>query len=198
LLDVVRGNVDRTSLDDEFDGAVRRLERIRSAEFVPVEVGGISKVTLALSPLVERPKVRRSPSAAAISPDAWRATADGPMQTLYDLLLREFPSSVADWNVGSTALLLYLKAGDQVVEALRLFGNRVYFVSEKDLLNLGANEDARWWRSTLSEFPVTKASATQPVVAGQNVAKLLGQEERLVAFLRELMERATRAASMGG
>jgi len=63
--------------------------------------------------------------------DAWRASAEPPMRDLCDMLHQRLSPQLAEWREGTSALLLYLKAGDQLVEGLRLYSNRVYFVSER-------------------------------------------------------------------
>jgi len=194
LLHVVSG-VEADPLDQQFDKAVQRLMQVRGAEFLPVEAKQLKGAAVSFSTLVEPPSEPRPKAASAISLEAWKASATPEVRALHERLTSEFPESVAEWNVGNSALLLYLRAGEQLVEGLRLFGNRIYFVSEKSLSALGADDDVRWWRATLSTFPVTDPNAKQPVVAGAKVAVLLAEQDRLVAFLRELQFRAQRAAS---
>jgi hypothetical protein len=197
LMSVAGEQLDVAPLEEQFQQAVGRFQRIRWAEMVPVEALSLPEGSVALSPLAEDPPVRRSPPSAAISVDAWRASAEPPMRDLCDMLHQRLSPQLAEWREGTSALLLYLKAGDQLVEGLRLYSNRVYFVSEKTLLNLGAEEDARWWRSALPEFLVADPTAKQPVVTDPNIAGLLELVDKLVAFLLEVRERAVRATAMG-
>ena len=197
LLRMVREDLDVAPLDEQFQTAVQRFQSNRSAEVVPVESRYLPEGNVALSPLAEPPSERMSPAGTTISVDAWRALAEPPLRSLYDVLLRDLPAPVAEWRPGTSAMLLYLRAGDQLIEGMRLYSNRVYLVSGKNLLNLGAEEDARWWRSALPEFLVTDPTAKQPVVAGPNIARLLERRDKLVAFLLEIRERALRSISMG-
>lgn len=194
VLHVVRGGVEVEQLDRQFHEAIARFQRLRSVEVVPVEAQAVQRDSVALSALSERAKAPRSSSGASlVSPSEWMAGAEPALRALHERLVREFPASIAEWNVGTSALLLYLKVGDERIEGLRLFGDRVYFVSEKNLLALGATEDARWWRATVAKFPVSDPSAKQPVVAGPKVPVLLEKETELMAFLHELRARAARA-----
>jgi len=197
VLSVVSSDADVAPLEEDFQQAVRRLQSIRWLEMFPVEAQSLPEGRVALSSLAEHPTVRRLPSTPAISEDTWRSASEQPLKNLYDFLRRKLSDHEAEWRPGTSAMLLYLKVAEQLVEGLRLYGNRVYFVSDKALLNLGAEEDARWWRAALPSFFVTDPAAKQPVVDEANVVRLLEQGDRLVAFLLEVRKRALRAMSMG-
>ena len=64
------------------------------------------------------------------------------MRAVYTMLEEAVPADIAAWSGGTRALLLGLHVGDLVVAGLRLFADHFYFVSEKDLVNLGLEEVA--------------------------------------------------------
>lgn len=186
-------------LDRQFEEAVSRFERLSGSRVATVEASraGVSAITLSTDGLAVSSTGSAMPT-SAISREQWLADAEEPMRALYTKLHEALPSDISAWSVGTRALLLGLRVGDTVVAGLRLFDSHFYFVSEKDLINLGLEEIARWWRETLTQFPVESVSAKQPVVRGKEVEKVLGCGDALVHFLREIRTRALKAIRAEG
>jgi hypothetical protein len=177
-------------LDQRFEEAVNRFKRLLGSRVTTVDasLAGTSAIALGTDGFAGSPSP--PPPDGIISPEQWLADAEKPMRALYTMLNKDVSADLAVWSSGTRALLLGLHVGDRVVAGLRLFADRFYFASEKDLLKWGLEGDARWWRESLAQFPVESDSAKQPVVRGKAVEKVLSHGDALVRFLVELRTRA--------
>jgi hypothetical protein len=177
-------------LDRQFEEAVNRFERLSGSRVTTIDASLAGTSAIALS--TDGFAVPTSPSQpiSKIPREKWLADAKEPMRAVYTTLEKDVPAEIAAWSGGTRALLLGLHVGDRVVAGLRLFADHFYFVSEKDLINLGLEEVARWWRESLVQFPIESVSAKQPVVRGKAVEKVLSHGDALVRFLVELRTRA--------
>lgn len=186
------------NLDAKFNELVEQFQRVRSAEVVGVEVSAVASGVTAFSPLAAGGLRGGAVAAKPIALEAWRAGAEPSMRQLQEYLAAGLSPDEVAWSAGTSALLLSVRVGAELVEGLRLFSNRMYFVSDKALTGLGASAAAEWWRHAVAKFPVTDAMAKQPVVPSSGLGDLVAVREDLIAFLRELRRRALGATLPAG
>ena len=165
--------------------AVNRFQRLSGSRVATVDASLAGASAIALTQTASQCRSGPSPPIGKIcANNGWRTRRSNacPIQKSWTKMYR--PTS-PHGAVARALFLLGLHVGDRVVPGLRLFADRFFFASEKDILDLGLEGDAGWWRESLVQFPVESVSAKQPVVRGRVVEKVLSHGDALVRSRRD-------------